>query len=368
MAKKKVLLKNDLFNKKTVSLVSHTIKRVYNDLDEESFIDDIVSEFSKFELKERIHWISTMIRKHLPDSYTEAVNILRKSMKESEGEGGFVFSSYPDFVSTYGCELEYLDLSLEMLGEFTKLSSAEFAIRFFINKFPDVTYTKMYEWSESENVDQRRLASEGLRPKLPWAKGIEFEIEKGLLPLHNLYYDNVRYVTRSVANHLNDISKIDPSLVLNTLEVWRKSNKQNIKEMDYIITHSLRTLIKKGHKDTLHFLGYNSDPKLEVTNLIIDNKNISLGESINFSFDIIASKDEEVIIDYIVSYPTIKNRISKKVFKIKKVSLSKGKPIRISKKHAFRLMTTKRLYAGEHSVSIQINGKEFGSVTFNLSL
>ena len=368
MAKAKVLLKDELFNRDTVTVLSHAIKSVYNGLNEESFIYDIVSKFSNFELKERVHWISIIMKKYLPDSYTESVNILLESIRETDLEGMFAFSSYPDFVSTYGCELKYLDLSLEMLGEFTKMFSAEFAIRFFINEFPEVTYKKMYEWSKSSNVHQRRLASEGLRPKLPWAKGIKFEVTKGVLPLNNLYYDDVRYVTRSVANHLNDISKIEPMLVLNTLSKWKKSKKQNDKEMEYIISHSLRTLVKKGHKETLEFLGYNYSPKIELSNFVIENKNISIGDSISFSFNVKALRDEQIVIDYIVNYPTIKNRKSKKVFKLKKVNLKKNELISISKKHAFRLMTTKKLYTGKHTVTIQINGKEFGLDSFNLTV
>jgi len=368
MTKEKVLLKNELFNKETVSLVSKAIKNVYEDFDEKSFTEEIVSQFDKLELKARIHWISTIIRKYLPDSYIESVKILLNSIENSKGEGRFVFSAYPDFVSTYGCNIEHLEVSLKMLGEFTKLSSAEFAIRFFINEFPEAAYKKMYEWSKSENVDQRRLSSEGLRPKLPWAKGIKFEIGKGALPLNNLYYDDVRYVTRSVANHLNDISKTDPMLVLDTLKEWKQSNKQKNIEMDYIISHSLRTLVKKGHKETLQFLGYSYDPKVQVTNLLIEKKNINVGDSISFSFNITAFEDEKLVIDYVVRYPAIKNRNSTKVFKLKKVSLTKGSSIKISKNHAFRLMTTKKLYTGEHSVSIQINGKEFKSVIFNLTV
>lgn len=368
MVKAKVLLKDELFNKKTVSVLSHAIKNVYDELDEELFIDDIVSQFSKYELKERVHWITVIMKKHLPKSYVESVQILSNSIKDSNGEGMFAFSSYPDFVSTYGCEFEHLELSLVMLGEFTKLFSAEFAIRFFINEFPEVTFNKMNEWSKSKNVHQRRLASEGLRPKLPWAKGIDFDVKKGASPLSNLYYDDIRYVTRSVANHLNDISKIEPLLVLDMLKTWKKTKKQNDKEMEYIIAHSLRTLVKKGHKETLEFLGYSYKPQVEVSNFKIDKKNINIGDSISFSFDILGLKDEQLVIDFVVKYPTANNRKSKKVFKIKKVNIEKGKQISISKNHAFRLMTTKKLYSGEHKISIQINGKEFGEVSFNLTV
>ncbi len=368
MVKAKVSLKDEIFNTKTISFMAHTIKRVYKPLDEELFINEIVIAFPMLELKERIHWVSKILKEHLPDSYNESVNILLESIKEIDLEGVFAFSAYPDFIADNGCTEKYLDLSLKMLGEFTKLFSAEFAIRYFINEFPEETYNKMFEWSLSDNVHQRRLASEGLRPKLPWAKGINFDYTKGILTLHNLYYDDVRYVTRSVANHLNDISKIDPLLVISTLSKWKESKKQNTKEMDYIISHSLRTLVKKGHKETLEFLGYSYSPSITVNNFRIKNSKIIVGESIKFTFNIKALKDEKLVVDYKVIYPMANNRKSTKVFKIKNVLLKKDNLLEISKSHTFRIMTTKKLYSGEYSLIVQINGKEYGLEKFYITV
>ena len=352
-------LKDELFNIETVSFLSKCIKNVYLPLDEDEFINDIISPFNNLELKERIYWISKMIEKHLPDSYITTVNILLSSLVGLDSEGMFALAAYPDYVSTNGCSEEHLVLSLNMLGEFTKWFSAEFAIRRFINEFPEATSNKMLEWSLSDNVHQRRLASEGLRPKLPWAKGIAIDYKIGAKPLSNLYFDDVRYVTRSVANHLNDISKIDPKYVLSTLAKWKKTGKQNTKEMAYIISHSLRTLVKKGHLDTMEFLGYNTSPKIKVSNLEIENPKITIGESIKFSFDILGKKTEQLIIDYKVIYPMARNKTSEKVFKIMKIELKKDDKMTVSKKHPFRLMTTKKLYTGEYKLIIQINGSQY---------
>jgi 3-methyladenine DNA glycosylase AlkC len=46
------------------------------------------------------------------------------------------------------------------------------------------------------------------------------DYKKTIQILDNLYYDKTRFVTRSLANHLNDISKKDPKLVLDTVKRW----------------------------------------------------------------------------------------------------------------------------------------------------
>ena len=112
----------------------------------------------------------------------------------------------------------------------------------------------MKQWSKSDHYHFRRLASEGTRASLPWGIKINLDYKKPIEILDGLYYDNTRFVTRSVANHMNDISKKDASLVLDILKKWKDSKKQNKKEMDFIISHSLRTLVKDGNKEALDFL------------------------------------------------------------------------------------------------------------------
>lgn len=104
----------------------------------------------------------------------------------------------------------------------TKRFSAEYSIRNFINTFPTETFEMLEDCSLSENYHERRLASEGCRPKLPWGKKLTIDYNFTIKLLDNLQMDKTRFVTRSVANHLNDISKIDALLVIETLKRWTK--------------------------------------------------------------------------------------------------------------------------------------------------
>ena len=368
MDNNKLLLKDQLFNKENVTYLSFLIKNVYPKFDSVQFEKEVLKKFPVLELKERIFWIRENIEKLLPDDYEETLDVLLKSLEKELGKEDFIFASFSDYVSTNGCNSKDLHKSLNALGEFTKFFSAEFAIRSFINEFPEESFLKMLDWSKSKNIHQRRLSSEGLRPKLPWAKSINFDYIKGLKVLDNLFYDKERYVTRSVANHMNDISKIDPDYTVELLEKWKDSKKQNEKEMNYIIAHSLRTSVKKGHKRTLHFLGYNSNPDITVRNMKIEKEHIVLGEALVFSFEISAKKNENLVVDYMITYPTPFKKRSEKVFKIKVLKMRKGETQSIEKKHRFKKMTTKKLYSGDYKLELQINGEKKDSRSFYLEV
>ncbi len=359
-------LKDMLFNKEKVTYLTGVLKAAYSELDETAFVEDVVKKFPELELKERISWIRSCIQKHFPEDYKTTLQLLVDSLEFAEDSDYFVFAAYSDYVQEVGCTAEYIDISLSALGAFTRYCSAEFAIRHFINNFPDETYKQFQMWAVSKNHHQRRLASEGLRPKLPWAIGITFDYKRGADILDHLFFDTERYVTRSVANHLNDISKIDPDYVVEKLRTWKASGKQNEKEMTYIINHSLRTSIKRGHVKTFHFLGYSDTPDISVKNLTVQTPTVKLNERLAFSFDITAHAPESLIIDYRVTYPTPGKRVSEKVFKIKKVKMKEGETMRIEKKHLFKKMTTKKLYSGEHILAVQVNGSTIESTTFYL--
>ena len=374
MSKEKFSLKDELFNLSKVTHLASEIKEVYPSFEADSFISDVVEKFSELELKERIYHIRDMLCKYLPNSYKEALSIVLKALpqeldnsKTDDDFGDFIYAPYSDFVATYGCSKEYLDISLNALREITKRFSVEFAIRDFINKYPKETFAMLEECAKSANYHERRLASEGLRPKLPWAKKIDIDYRKPISILDLLYTDKTRYVTRSVANHLNDISKIDSSLVLNTLKRWRSSNMQSSLEMSYIINHSLRTLVKQGSKDALEFLGYSKEPAINLRYVNINTPIVKIGQSLEFELEIQAQESVGLIVDYIVHYRSKNSKLSAKVHKLKKFNIAKEEAIVLKKKHLFRAnMSTRKLYAGEHLLEIQINGTVVHKVGFIL--
>jgi len=374
--KEKFSLKDELYNPKKVEMIASEIKEVYPSFDASQFTKDTLEKFPTLELKERIYHIRDMLYKYLPSDFQEAVNILLLALpleldtnKSDDDFGDFIYAPYSEYVTAYGCNEKYLDFSLQALREITKRFSVEFAIRDFINNYPTQTLAMLEECAKSENYHERRLASEGLRMKLPWAKKLTIDYRAPLKHLELLYTDATRYVTRSVANHLNDIAKIDATLVIETLKRWKKSKKQEPKEMDFIIRHALRTLLKQGNSDALAMLGYVHNPPIEVKKITLKSASVEVGEALEFEVEVTALDDAMLMVDYIVHFQTKAGELSPKVHKLKKFELVKGETIVLKKKHPFRAnMTTRTLYAGEHLLEVQINGSIVAKNRFNLTI
>jgi len=373
---KKFSLKDELFNPTKVHQIASEIKEVYKAFEQEKFEKEVTDKFSELELKERIAHIRNMFAKYLPNDYVKATTILLKALPKEldptlsdDDFGEFIYAPYSDFVATFGCKEEYLEFSLQALREMTKRFSVEYTIRDFINAFPKESFEMLRECSLSQNYHERRLASEGLRPKLPWGKKISLDYTLPITLLDNLYHDKSRFVTRSVANHLNDISKIDASLVIKTLKRWKATNKQSGKEMEFIVSHSLRTLVKEGNFEALELLGYGVNPLIEIANFNLNSLEVRVGEALEFSFTIKAKADEALMVDYLLYFQTKVGKLTPKVHKIKKLELKKGEQISICKKHLFKAnMTTRKFYAGEHRFALQINGKVLNEVMFLLKV
>ena len=371
----KFLLKDALFNAEKVGKIAEEIQKVYAPFEKQSFSQEVLEKFPQLELKERMYHIRDLLKKYLPEDYIEATTILLEALppeldlsKEDDDFGDFIYAPYSEFVVAYGCSKEYLDFSLKALRAMTKRFSVEFAIRDFINLYPKETVEMLEACALSGHYHERRLVSEGLRPKLPWAKKLTLDYKEAVSLLDLLYYDKTRYVTRSVANHLNDISKIDKTLVLDTLKGWKQSKKQEAKEMDFIVKHALRTLVKKGNQDALALLGYSKNPVVEVkVNLL--SQDVSIGEALLFEVMIEAKEEVHLMLDYCIYFRTKAGTFSPKVHKLKQIKLNKGEKIKLRKKHLFKAnMSTRTLYVGEHKFSLQINGKVLETLPFMLKV
>lgn len=358
-------LKN-MYNASFFADMTKAFKQVYPAFETEQFMSGIHDpEWEDRPLKARMRHITITLRRALPADYQAAVAIMREAaLLLSHYNFQVIF--FPDFVEFYG--LDDWDASLPALELFTQYSSAEFAVRPFIVRDSQRMMAQMLAWAGHENHHVRRLASEGSRPRLPWAMALpDFKRDPApiLAVLEKLRDDPSEYVRRSVANNLNDIAKDHPDVVIDVLRRWSKEAGENT---DWIVRRALRTLIKDGHEGALDLIGYESGSAVSVQNCTLSASSIQFGDSLTFAADIVstASSDQRLLVDYVVYFRKANGTLAPKVFKLTTRDLAAGETLRIEKRHSFKPITTRVYYPGEHVIALKINGVEHEIGRFTL--
>jgi 3-methyladenine DNA glycosylase AlkC len=362
-------LKESLFNRDIVAGFAVAIQSVHPTFDPDAFLGAIFDEnWPDRPLKDRMRHITIVLHDHLPADYGQAVELLLEALPHLSG-GGFIDMVPCDYAAVYG--LDDLETSVPLLEETTKLTSAEFAVRPFIVKYPGAMMAQMLAWADHEHPSVRRLASEGCRPRLPWGIRLHDMVEDPgpILPiLEKLKHDPSESVRRSVANNFNDISKDNPEVVLKRLRRWNAEEGDN-EEIRWITTHALRTLIKRGDAETLELLGYPADPQIEVRQVRVEPQRIAIGEQVTLTYELesTADKDQRLMIDYVLYLVRANGRQTAKVFKHRKLSLKPGQVIQLRKNQSFRPITTRKYYPGVHAIRPQVNGVLFEQAEFELT-
>lgn len=351
----------DIYSPEFYDSLSDVLLKTVPSFNKQKFLEKIFDEsFKTMELKERMRHTTRVLHQFMPADFGQAVKIIEKTIAEVRKtggkEGGLAYIFLPDYIEMYGLK-DYKN-SVKALEFTTQFITCEYGIRPFIIHYFEPMMAQMLLWSKNQNQHVRRLATEGCRPRLPWAMTLP-ELKKNpekILPiLENLKNDSSEYVRRSVANNLNDIAKDHPNVVLEIASKW----KNNTKETDAIIKHGCRTLLKQGHPEILSHYGLDSE-KITVSEFKIETPQVQVPEALQFSFKIENNYDiqKTVRLEYGIFYNKANGQLSKKVFKIsEKVYQPKQKDL-VIKRQSFKLITTKVFYSGLHKVSVIVNGEE----------
>lgn len=367
-------------NRDSITDLSNRILSNYSQFNEKKFLNSILPYLEDLGLYERLDLIRDCLYDSLPKDFSEASSILVKSLGPELSKAqndldridllssnGFIVIASTNYIAKYG--LDCFDISMEALYEMTKRFSSEGAIRYFIKKYPDKCLDLFNKWAEDKNVHVRRLVSEGLRPRLPWAIRLQNFIKdpNPIFPLLNkLKEDKELYVRRSVANNLNDISKDNPDLVTKLLNEWKEIDTKN---MEWIIKHALRTLVKQGNIEALNILGFTKNPLVEIRDFK-HSMEVQLGATLDFTFTIESNSDKEqkLVVDYIIHHKKSNGKQTPKVFKLKNIVIKPHENIEIIKSHSIKKITTRKYYSGVHKIDLQINGKRYKSGKFQLHI
>ena len=365
-----------LFGKAALVRIAEAIGAVYPAFDRRQWLARL-PELETLEMKPRVRFLREALRAQLPTDYPRALRILLRAAREADLEG-FVVWPFSDFVQTYG--LEHVTLSLDGLRELTSRFSSEFAVRPFLTQHPRSTVAYLERCARARDVDVRRWASEGSRPRLPWGERLQ-ALVKDPSPtariLEALKFDPELYVRKSVANHLNDITKDHPERVIELLTRWQKEAKLSANrsvthsaQINWIVHRSLRSLIKAGHPGALRLIGVGVDPRIELTTLKLSALALKLGDRLEFGFKVRsrARQPQKLVIDYIVHFMKANQSTSPKVFKLKTLELPGGAEIHVTKSHHLKRITTRVYHAGAHRLEIQINGKVVAAAQWKLSV
>jgi 3-methyladenine DNA glycosylase AlkC len=239
----------DYFGPELAVLLAEKIKAVDPLFDSRRFISQVKQDYVELSLTGRVELIADCLQDALPTSYKKAIKTLVAIMGEENPNQTGMFKEYywlmpvGKFIEKYG--LDDYETSINAISELTNRNTGEYAIRPFIKRYPEKVLAQKASWAQSENFHLRRLASEGLRPKLPWAQKLDLFIEKPkpvfeILSL--MKAEPVKFVQKSIANNLTDYIKVNPDPTYKLLDTWKKSKNENTHWMVWYATrkHNLK--------------------------------------------------------------------------------------------------------------------------------
>lgn len=259
--------------------------------------------------------------------------------------------------------------ALDAMEHVTKRMSCEFAVRPFLRDHYDATYARLLEFTDHPDERVRRLPSEGTRPRLPWGMNVQRLLDDprpGLALLHRLRHDPSETVRRSVANHLNDVTKTHPELVVETLGAWMGEPETDRR----MVAHALRTLVKRGEPTALAVLGFTTEPQVAVDRFAVAPATVEMGAHITLAADLrsLAAEPQRLVVDFVVHHVNASGATSPKVFKWTTVDLGPGEHRSLTKRRLIQQASTRTYRAGTHVVELQVGGRIVASTAFDVHL
>ncbi|MFP6558877.1 DNA alkylation repair protein [Paraburkholderia sp. B3] len=345
--------------------LSTLLKSIEPAFDAHAFLATALDDLDSLSLMARIRRASHAIHAGahaLPDGYDAVLALLTQAAPRLDR--GFVALVAPDFVGQHGRHA--FDRSMDALKYFTRFGSSEFAVREFLRDDLPRALATMEIWSRDADDAVRRLASEGSRPRLPWSFRLrELDTDPALTRriLDNLRADPSPYVRRSVANHLNDVTKVHPAWVLEQATRWGIEDPPT----RWIVSHALRTLVKRGDARALAMLGAQSTPGIAVGPFSVTPETVVLGGAITLSCELRSTADaaQRLVVDYRIAYVK-RSGVTKKVFKLKTLTLAPSQRITLGRSQPIRDFTTRTHYSGRHEIELIVNGGVVAQTSFDL--
>ena len=367
----------DVFHRKAIIATGRVIAKHSCDFDAKRFVALATKDLDSLELKQRSEQIYHALRTTLPDDFPAATRIIRAALHPAcdanalklgvtdDGIQGWMIMPFAEYAGRQG--IDHLPVALDLLKELTMRFTSEFGIRHLWLARPDDVMSIVKSWIDHENEHVRRLVSEGSRPRLPWGMQLPAFISapRTTLPLLEALRDDPSpYVRRSVANHLNDIVKDHPTLVL---EIAKKWHRRAPLERQRLLRHALRNLLKQGHAEALSLYDL-ALPQLADVQLKIIRKKVPMGGDLEFTLHLRSSAKttQRIRFDIVLYYQKANGRLAPKVFRWKDLNLAAGECHDATRRQSFRPITTRVYHPGQHRLEIKANGQIIAAADFVL--
>ncbi|WP_432846890.1 DNA alkylation repair protein [Amycolatopsis sp. CA-161197] len=322
-------------------------------------------------LRQRTDAVRDALLADLPGGYPELEDVVQRALAD-ESFSGWMIWPVSEAASARALQdggPEAFDAALDLLAALTPRLTAEFAIRPLLDADLDRALPKVLAWTSDPSEHVRRLASEGTRPLLPWARRVgAITARPGVTApiLDALHGDSSAYVRRSVANHLNDVSRARPEVAVAAAGRWLGDSGG--KQTQQLVRHGLRTLIKQGDPGALALLGFGPPDGITFEGPLLSAPSVSIGDELGFTGTLRNTGDSpaNLVVDYVVHHRKANGTTTPKVFKLTTRVLDPGAELLLDRTHSFRVITTRVYHPGPHALEIQVNGTSLGKADFEL--
>lgn len=310
-------------------------------------------------LRERVDLVRDALLSDVPADFPVAERIVGDILDDPRFAGWMIWP-VSEFVAIRALEsgsTAHFDAGMDLLARLTVGLTGEFAVRDLLIARPERGLAVMRSWTTHENEHVRRLATEGSRTYLPWAKRVPWLLAHPRATraiLDASYRDPTEYVRRSAGNHLNDLSRVDPGVVIEIATAWAAGPDGNTAA---VLRRGLRTLAKRGEQASLALLGFDG-ADLRVSRPRLSSGVVPWGGAVDITAEVSndGESDATVAIDYSVGFQRADGSVRPKVFKLASRRIAAGESVVVTKTHSFLPITTRTYYPGPHVVTVQANG------------
>ena len=332
------------------------VRRLGAALGQAGFEADACAGLDELELMDRVRHIAGALVRHLPGDYDEAGQIVLRAARALGTEHGlFILWPLPAWAALASDGA--VEPAAALLAQLTPLATAEFAVRPLIERDPEAMRAVLAGWAESDDEHVRRLASEGTRPRLPWASRLAVGPDIAVPLLDRLREDPSEYVRRSVANHLNDLCYEDPALALRTAARWASEGGEHV---GAVLRRGLRSLVRKGDPEALRLVGFDAQARVASASLRLSRERLRLGDEVELAVSLQGSGRVDV------AYVLRDSGGRRRRFKLSEVSLEPGQTATLTRRHRFRELRSRPYKPGRYEVALLCNGAEVASATLEL--